>query len=303
MPVQRILRNTQATLSTSLLDQYGEVREPVGDVVVDVTRANGEVVLNEVLATVDEVDVSVELPLADNDRLDELTCIWTEEGGGTVTTTVEVVGSYYFSIAEARNADKTLRDQDKYPDEDIRRVRQEVEEFFEGVTGRAFVQRYRRTTLSGAGKSYLMLPQTDVSTVRSVRVGGVAYSQGSWFVSSGGRLDIGLLNQNFDPDDYGSGVYFPLGRSNVVVDYEYGVDPIPADVKREAIIYLRHRLNVDKNQIDQRSVVITNEQGSVTLSTPGLRGARTGIPTVDECLSRWTRADWGDNFVGSVPIV
>lgn len=308
MPNQRIRAGSPATLTVVLTDQDGEPRAAVGGVTLHVTRANGNDVVAAGAAATPTGDVgafSFALSAAQTAALDWLTCTWTEASGGVYVTTVEVVGGFYFSIADARNADRRLRDVAKFPDADLLRVRQEVEQECERITGRAFVPRYARRVLDGDGGDTLMVRETDLRLVRSLSVSGLVYSSTFWVANPSGRIVIGSRSRlNWQSDDWSPAMHFWRGRANVVVDYEYGWDSPPADLQAAALARLRDRLVVDKTNIPARATVQNTPDGSFSLYTAGLRGASTNNPDVDAVYASYARQDNPDepDFVGSARI-
>jgi hypothetical protein len=311
VPVQRILAGAPAVLRFTLTDQEGEPRAPLGAVTVGITRSDGSVLLASGAATTstDEVGtVTVSLSAPQLASIDELTVTWTEANGGTFAQTVDVTGGVYFSVQDLRTADRAMRDAiAKFPAEDIVRIRQDVEVECERITGRAFVRRVKRVTLSGNGKSWIRLPDVDVHAVRSLKVNGAPYGVGSYMVSPSGRVDLGVYNQNWGIDDDMSGVgpRFGAGRSNVEVVYEYGAETPPADLKRAAMVRARSLLVADKSGIPSRATSMTSDGTNITLATPGTRDWNTGIPEVDAVYNAYSRQDnpTDSEFVGSVRIL
>jgi len=78
--------------------------------------------------------------------------------------------------------------------------------------------------------------------------------------------------------------------SEIEIGYEHGMDRPPPDLLDAFMVRMRHRLNLPASGIPDRATSIQTEQGGImSLSTPGLRGAVTGIPTVDVVLGRRRR--------------
>jgi hypothetical protein len=268
--VQRILRGSAATLRSSKLNSEGEAVAPSGAVTVEVTRWDGSVVIAAGTATgVDGADRTIALTPTQTAQLDRLTATWTDAGDNSSwTTTAEIVGGFYFSIAEARASDKTLEDATKYPDADILATRAEVEEEFEEICGRAFVPRFG--TFIGTGGAQV-LPDPHLRKLRSVTVDGTAYTAAE---VEGVRTDE-------------AGIIATTARrgARVVVSYEHGLDSPPADLKRAALTRLRSRLNMSKSAVPDRATSFSTETGTFRLSMP--RADRTGIPDVDAVLDRY----------------
>jgi hypothetical protein len=274
--VQRILRGSAAILRSTKHDGDGEPVAPtVGNTVtVQVTRSDGTDVLPAgTVATVAGAEVTVALTAAHTADLDQLTATWTERDGvGTVVATwqsaAEIVGGFFFSIAEARASDKTLEDATKYPDADILATRAEVEEEFEAICGRAFVPRFGTFTGTGGAQ---VLPDPHLRKLRSVTVDGTAYTASEL--------------EDVKTDEAGIIATSARRGARVVVSYEHGLDSPPADLKRAALTRLRSRLNMSKSAVPDRATSFSTETGTFRLSMPGAN--RTGIPDVDAVLDRY----------------
>jgi hypothetical protein len=268
--VQRILRGTAATLRSTKLNSEGEAVAPSGAVTVEVTRWDGSVVIEAGTATgVDGNDRTIALTPAQTAELDHLAATWTDTDGSTWTTTAEIVGGFYFSIAEARASDKTLEDPVKYPAADILTTRTEVEEEFEEICGRAFVPRFGTFTGTGGAQ---VLPDPHLRKLRSVSVDGTAYTAAEL--------------EDVKTDEAGIIATTARRGAKVVVSYEHGLDSPPADLKRAALTRLRSRLNMDKSAVFDRTISFSAaEGGTYRLATPSAR--HTGIPDVDAVLDRY----------------
>lgn len=287
MANQRILQGRAATLTFNNTDFNGVTADAVGTMTVGIVGLDGTEILAAGSATTHGATGVYQraLTAAQTADLNQLTVTWTDSGGGDTVTTVDIVGGYYFSVQEARASDQTLGGQAAYTDADVIRVRQEVEEECERITGRAFVPRFARAILSGRGTSYVFLPTGDLRSVRQVLNDGTALT---------GPEIAGLVLTEHGAIMHDTGV-FTLGFGSVVIDYEYGWDSPPADLKRAALTRLRHRLNMAKSGIPDRAVSFTQEGGGTfSVATPGMRGAHTGIPDVDEVY---------DAYALNVPVV
>jgi hypothetical protein len=268
--VQRILRGTAATLRSSKLNSEGEAVVP-GTVTVEVTRWDGSGVIAAGTATgVDGNDRTVALTPAQTADLELLRATWTDAGDGSAwATTAEIVGGFYFTIAEARASDKTLEDAVKYPNAGILATRAEVEEEFEEICGRAFVPRFGTFTGTGGAQ---VLPDPHLRKLRSLSVDGTAYT----------TAEV----EDVKTDEAGIIATSARRGARVVVSYEHGLDSPPADVKRAALTRLRSRLNMDKSAVFDRTISFSAaEGGTYRLATPSAR--HTGIPDIDAVLDRY----------------
>lgn len=293
---QRILPGVAATLEVTFTDGTGEPAAATGPVTVAVTRADGTTALASTGATQATTGwdaaarYTVTLPAAANLALDELTATWTDTGdGSTVTTTVAVVGGIYCTIGTVRRSDASLNDAAKYPDVEVRRARLQVETEFERVCRRAFVPRFAVERLDGTGSTALPLAWGDGRRVRWVR----EYDSD------------GSIERTFTPPELAAirlgedGValrvdrfVWPKGRRNIEIAYEHGLDVVPDDVHRAALVRIRTVLNANRSGVPDRAVTFTSEGGGTfSIATPGMRGSITGIPDVDVVLDAWRRSD------------
>jgi hypothetical protein len=283
---QRVLVNTAATLTSYKLDQYGEIANP-GATTVTVTRADGTVVATGAATTEDATtyQLSYTLAAANNTQLDWLTAVWTDAGDSTTWTTYhEIVGGFYASVAEVRERDTNLRDTNAYPPATIRAILSEIETAFEQECGRAFVPRYKRVRVSGTANPSLLLPDVDIRTVRTGRDYSDYQTYTAFTATELANLDW-YTNGALTRID---GAYWYAGTGNYILEYEYGMDRPPADVKAAAIRWLRSVLNANKTGIPDRATSFSvADGGSYSLLTPGRNGAVTGIPDVDLVIERY----------------
>lgn len=271
MTHQRILRGVPATLSVTLVDSDGSPRAAVGDVDVIVKRADGTELIASTSADAGSDTGVFTTPLSATETgvLDQLTATWTEQGGGSYDTVVDIVGGYYFSIGEGRRAAPGLQDTQKYPDDLMLKVRQEVEEECERICNRGFVPRFRRVSLEGNGLDRLMLPNVDVRAVKSLTVDGATVAASALTVESYGELRYTA-----------GGTFGYYTRSTLVAAYEYGLDSPPADLKRAALIRFASRLSLSKTGVPDRREWEVIDGKVFGYSKPG-NAYPTGIREVD----------------------
>lgn len=291
---QRILAGVDATIRTSFADQDGTATTPGGAVTVDLTRADGTSIATGRTATGTSA-LSATLTAAEAAQLDLITCVWKDAGATRATTRVEVVGGFYFSLAELRAFDDSLVDTNKYPDAKILTVRREVEEECERITRVAFVPRFRRAVIEGpsctwgppapVGTFSVMLPDPRPRQIRSVAVttpSGTT-TMGSTIRSSALLASSGLVTFRND----GS---LPLATAeSVTVEYEHGYDRPPADVRHAVLTRTRIRLNAEVTGVNAYATSFTQQGGGTwTLAQPGRAGFETGIPEVDAIYGRYS---------------
>lgn len=272
MALIRVLRTAKATLSrTFYLDEVGT--DPTGSVAVEVRRLDGTLIESgTAIDTGPDTPGQVSYTFGGLDVLDHLVLTWSATVGGDAVVLdqdrIEVVGGFLFGLAEGRNTDRVLKDTVKFPTARLIDVRLEVEDECERITGQAWVPRFCRETLSGTGATALILSAPYVRAVRSVSVSGVTTLNPSPF---GGEL--GLLYR-----DAG----WPVGHSNIVVEYEHGHDsPSPSITRAAKQRFKSLALEGTSALPDRAERVITVDQqgGSVVYGQP--TAEKTGIPGVD----------------------
>lgn len=217
-----------------------------------------------------------------------LTATWSATIAGAAvveTDTVEIVGGFFFSLAEGRGSDSSLADTGKYPTSKLITARLEVEQECEEICDRAFVPRYRRVVLDGTGTSELLLAGDN--DIRSVRAVSIAPRVGEAFVP----LTSGeLAKLTVTPDRVllrTDGNVFTEERSNVIVEYEYGLTTPPEDLKRASMVRFKSRLNIDRTNVPARALSYTTGDGTTyRMSIPDAH--RTGLPDVDAVYARWS---------------
>lgn len=283
--MQRVLRGAGATLEWTNLDQDGEPVAASGAVTAKVNRADGTEVLPAGTATENPSAgvYTVDITAAQNSLLDLLTVTWTDAGDdSTHTSHHEVVGGYYFTIAEARASDPILVDTAKYPNAEITRYRQIVEEECEFICAVAFVPRYRRVRLDGAGLQSLYIPDLYPRTIRSVR----NYSDVTTYTAlTADELSAIVLTTSGEL--WRSNGPFSYGNNNLIVDYEYGHDAPPSDLKEASLKRLRYLLTASRSGIPDRATSFSaTEGGTFSLATIGRNGLEVEQPDVNTIYLR-----------------
>jgi hypothetical protein len=199
----------------------------------------------------------------------------TWDGGSTAvdSTAFEVVGSFLFTVPDARGSDMDLADATRFPAGDIRHYREVVEDEFQTITGRSFTRRVRRFEFSGDGSQTVIVPLFDVTAVTAVSDGSNALGVTGWVLSPSGVLQA--------PYEFTEGVTYTL-------TLEYGVPFPPDDIKRAGLLRLRSLLTAERSGIpDRATAFVASEGGNFTLAVAGRNGYETGIPDVDAILNRY----------------
>lgn len=212
--------------------------------------------------------------LAAQASLDTLTATWTAVLSGNsvdFTQTIEIVGGHYFSISELRSQ-SGLDDAAVFSASLLVAARLATEDLFEKYTGVAWVNRFKRVTLDGSGKSTIRLPMLQPTAVTSLSIGGVAVA------------DLSGVVVWPDGDVYYPGG-FTAGRQNVVIGVEHGFDSPPEDLRRAAVRYARVVALDFKSRIPERAIQMNTEAGSFQLALAS-RERPTGYPEIDAILQQ-----------------
>lgn len=288
----RVLRTAAAVLSHTF--EVGE--EPTdadGTVTVTVTDANGEQVTT---GDAGHGDTGVYTFALDGQAAVALLDVaWSATVSGAAVVehdTVEIVGGFFFTLRQGRNSDPVLADTDRYPGEQLVDKRLQVEAECEAICDRAFVPRYARVVLDGTGSPELVLahpdPDRSVADVRRVRSVSMAQRADQTFTDfttaelAAVRVGADGTLRRLD------GQAFYEGYSNVIVEYEYGLDTPPADLVQAALTRLRIRLNVANSAVPDRAASFTSvEGGTYRLTMPD--SYQTGVPDVDAVYGRYSR--------------
>lgn len=284
---QQILRGAPGTLVFQYLDAAGEPLDP-GTVTVIVTRADGTALAGLPAVVADGAKRTVALTAAQTAQLDVLAVTWTRTADSTTYPTVaEIVGGYYFTVAQARASDPALNDDTKYPAGDLQGARAEIEGDFEDICEVAFVPRYRRQRLDGTGTGCLVLPVAlprRIVAVSQVAADGTTTAWAPGEVAAIRPTETGEITSPLRS--------FPCGSHNVIVAWEHGHDHPPGPVRDAALVSLRHRAIRPYTAIPDRAQTFQIEGGSVyRLDQAGRKS--TGIPDVNAVLARYSYATDG----------
>jgi hypothetical protein len=283
---ERMLRNTPATVFVTFY--AGESAADADAGVTDVVKkADGTTLLSGGASHEGPVGSGRYSELIPpQSTLDNLTVEWTGTFAGEVITLVsdvEIVGGFYFGLAELRAFDSALT-VTRFPLAKLSEKRAQVEAEFEDVTGRAFVPRFARETgLRGEGGTQFWLGKPDVLAITKLVVDGTDQTA-AW-------VTAGLVTRDNDNGQVlnltGDAIALSYADS-VTIEYEYGHARPPTGIKEAALKRARGFLLGQNATIDERATVMSiPEFGTFNLSTPGQRGAHTGIPEIDVVLNRY----------------
>lgn len=277
MATLRVLRTSKATLSrTFFLDEVAT--GATGSVTVAITRLDGTAIQSG-SATGPDANQAYTYLFDGRDVLDELVVSWTATIGGDAIVldqdVIQVVGGFYFSIAEGRAQDSALSSTVKFPYADLLDRRVEAEDRCEELTEQAWVPRFRRATVNGTGSTALMMPDPLIRSIRAVTVSGTTFSPTQ--VAGVGFSDSGMiyLSQGWTP-----GV--PAGLKNITIEYEHGRDRPSPNIRRAALLHFKSLcLQGRSNLPDQaeRAVTVDAQGGQVIYGSPTKE--KVGLPAVD----------------------
>jgi hypothetical protein len=274
--VSTILVNTGPTTITKTWYVDGTPTD-VGDVTIGVTDANGTEVVAAGAATTNNADGTYDYALPIQTDLTILKVEWTDDSSGEVLTdTVEVVGSYLFSIAEARaynivGGQTPLSSTSSYPTSKLVEWRDQIAQMFEQRTFRSFTKRYARIELAGDGSTVLYLGDgfattdwgdraggvgrfLDIRRIISVTVNGTAVSLSNVKLVNNGMLR--RINGSWTSATSTD----PL---NIVIEYEYGMENYEA---RENGLRLL-AANAIPSDVSSRATSFSDEDGTFRLTT------------------------------------
>lgn len=289
MTLTRVLRTHATSVAhTFYLAGTETAADSSTTVTVTITDANGTVVAAGDATSAGVGTGRYTFALGGQAELALLTVAWSATISAAAiveTDQVEIVGGFFFTLAEGRASDPVLADTVKYTTADLIAKRLETEIECEEICDRAFVPRYRRAVLDGTGTNELMLVgDNDIRRIRSARI---APRVGQAFVAlSAGQLAALAIT----PDrvvQRTDGAVWTAGRQNIVVEYEYGLDAPPEDLARASKIRFRSRLHITRTGIPERAQSYTTSDGSsYRLTTPD--AYETGLADVDAIYGRWS---------------
>ena len=293
MALTRVLRTAPATLTHTWYVGESET-DPTGTPTVAVTAADGEAVQSGDATVVGSGSGRTTFALDPVSTLEYLTVTWTATVAGVArveTDYAEIVGGFFFSLADGRGSDSSLSDDSVYSEAALESARIEVESECEHICDRAFVPRYARVTLDGTGTTDVMLehPADDRSMfdVRSLRSVSTAERADETFTAlTADELAAVVVTEAMTLRRVDGDVW-PEGLANVVVELEYGLDTPPPDLRRGALVRLRSTLNIHKSGVAENALSYNVDGVSYRLSTPG--AYRTGLLNVDAAYARYSR--------------
>jgi hypothetical protein len=272
MTVQRVLRQTQAQPEVTFY--VGTVATDAdAAVTVTITRADGTVFATDAATTHIGTNTGLyRYTLAPQTALELFTFDWKGTFGGVVqhvTSQVEIVGGYVVALADL----KAESGMGTKTDAQLAEARQWFEDAAEAYCGVAFVPRYAREVLDGDGTFELGLIHPFPRSVLSCKVGGITQT---------GTSTWDLYEEGLIARDSGS---FAVGRRNVEITYEHGLDTVPSDIRDAALTAIRSNVLGGGSAGGGIPAGVTQLATDAGVMTFGRRTFPFGIPEVDTVLS------------------
>ena len=217
----------------------------VGAVTVTITDAAGTAIATDAATT--NTSGTYTYTLGNRSALTVLKVVWSDsDTDATRTDWYEVVGNVLFDENEARTVTYTgsqtpLASASEFTDAEIDRVRRLVLNQFELRTGTAWTRRYARAELVGDGTRWLKLWKGRFVDSEGNEVGGPGRTLPTKLISV---TNAGTAVAASDVEIVGSRLYRkdgfwtaaqPSDPWNVVVEYEYGPDPVPYEANEHGL--------------------------------------------------------------------
>lgn len=270
----RVQQGTPYTLQEDWTED-GVVVDP-GAVTVQITRADGTELVpagtsaNGTGATARAFNLTT----VHTALLDNLTATWTSATKGTLTSRVEIVGGFAFSIPEAR-AIRPLDNATTYTTARIVEMRTLVEDALERELGYALVPRYALDWLDyfAGGSAWGEIPLRPYTTaVRTLTIDGVAAT--GMTLRRPGTVTPTLR--------YTTGF---ARWSDALVGLEHGQPVVEAEATQAALTLAKTWLV--SGPVDDRATAASTADGfTYALATPGRGGSIFGVPMVDSFVQR-----------------
>jgi hypothetical protein len=277
--VQRVLRNTQATLEVTFYSG-GVATDADGAVTVDITRADGTAFATGA-ATTHGTTGQYKYTLAPQTNLEYFTLVWNGTFGGVaqkITTHTEIVGAFYAPV----NDIAAMKGLSGFSVAALEEARQWFEDLAEQYCGRAFVPRYGRTVTDGTGTAELLLLHRLPRKLLSVKVNGVTVSS----FSTWGLYPEGIVTRSTGVGYATSGI-FTSGYSNVELTYEHGEDEPDLELRQAALRAIQYRLLGDNLGLPAEAMsAAVDVRGPLTFGAVAGPDRPTGIPEVDHVLTQ-----------------
>lgn len=272
-----VRRQTKAEIRVTLYEG-GVPADAIGTPTVTITRdSDGSAVVTGAATTKVPSTTGIyayTLTPTQTATLDLLTAQWSAILGGVTqvfTTQVEIVGGFLVSleaIAAASGGAATTAE--------LSEARDWAEEVLEESCSTAFRPRYAKERVYGSGNAFLLLNNRRPLAVRSVSVDGTVFTAAE--LSDLTLGSNGVLRRSSAWDTAGTDLV-----------YEYGYTTPPVPVQRAALKLAAYFLTEDPSDYFDRATSLSTDDGaSYSLVTPGVRGAVTSIPEVNQVIEAYS---------------
>jgi len=260
---------------------YGTDEETVtaatGSVTVAISKADGTT-LTGGTATADGDGYTFTLTAAEHTAaLQRLKITWSATVAGRAITDVEyvdVIGARYFQLWELRRM-KGLNATSQFTNDDLKAVRDSVEEFVDDFTENAWSERYARDTFDANDSTRIHVLNGNVNSIVAVTLAGVAQTLTNWTITSDGLMRT-------DGDSFASSLQ---GGQELVIEYTWGNEQCPSDLKQAMLKLARHYLLSTDSSIPDRARMMQTQFGMFIMDVAS-ENKPTGLPEVDSVLVR-----------------
>jgi hypothetical protein len=291
--VLQILKNTSARPRVTFYSDGVPTDLDSGVPAVVITRPDGTTIASGTVSHVGAAGTGTyEFTLAAQPNETFLTVTWSGPIGGltqTITTYIEVIGSFLFTLAGLRSlkvaGGTPFANSTAYPDAQLLDTRTEVLEEFTDILGFSPVPRFYWETLSVPYGGQVVLAELHVQRILSVSVAGVAQSVSNYYLTEGGVLQ--------PVSGYYPGYWTSFGYGVVTCEYVAGWPRVKGDGGDVAM--LRAAMKLDPGISATASTVTTPDGSSYSFDAAGqvTRGGTIrhfGIAAIDSWLQRHSAA-------------
>jgi hypothetical protein len=234
----------------------------------------------------------------------DLTVVWTGTFSGavrTVTDYLQVVGGFFADLSEIRALDG-LGNTGTYSTATLISKREVAETLFEQATGRHWTLKYGHDVLDGDPNYRRAMMPTDfyleyhltrrlaLNNMRPRTLLNLYIDDGSGsnLVAQTDVPQGYKLYDNGEIERLITSGGFPRGVDNVVVEYLYGEDRPPYDLKAAFLKYVRYLVLGTNNRDYERATSMTSPDGATFQIAQATGYARpTGISEVDAVIQRY----------------
>jgi hypothetical protein len=258
--MDRIQRGQPATVQASW-ERAGVPVDPGDPVTVTVTRDSNGTQGPPITATGGPgTSRQIALTPSDTANLDWLTLLWTAADGSTLTTYIEIVGDFYFTVARARQM-SPLQDTATYSTQSIINFRTLAEFALESICGVAFVPSYRREEMSIEGYGLIRGSRRRITKVLQIT---------TFMSTPSGGNQVPLTTLSGLQIVNGADIYFTMlwnwFSRPIMCAYEHGYPFVPPRVSNAALLLARRWL-VESPWDERTTGFRTRDGGEMSILT------------------------------------